>query len=278
MKAPQPIHVAHLFPEILDHLIRLLRALSAEDWHKPTVCSGWTVKDIVQHLIGVEIGNISRKRDKFEYTPEAPIQSTQDLVESTINSLNESWAQATKRISPPLLIDLLEFVGGQANDFFLSLDPYKLGESVSWVRPDPAPIWLDLAREYTERWHHQQHIRDATGKPGLKEPRFLAPALDAFVRALPHTYRDVIAPDGCSMTLAITGDAGGVWTIRRDGSKWELYVGRHEAPQILVCIDQDDAWRLFTKGIDPEEVKARSEIRGDKELGLYVFEMVSIIA
>jgi uncharacterized protein (TIGR03083 family) len=277
MKATQPIHVAHLFPEILDHLIRLLRALSAEDWGKPTVCSGWKVKDVVQHLIGGEIGNISRKRDKFEYTPETPIQSAQDLVE-LINSLNDSWVQVTKRISPPLLIDLLEFVGEQASDFFISLDPYELGEPVSWAGPDPAPIWLDLAREFTERWHHQQHIRDAVGKPGLKEPRYLTPMLDAFVRALPHTYRDFTAPEGRSMTLAITGDAGGEWTIRRESSKWELYVGRHEAPQTRVCIDQDDAWRLFTKGIDPEEVKARSEICGDKELGLYVFEMVSIIA
>lgn len=277
MKDPGPIIIAHLFPEILAHLTQLLRELSVEDWDRPTVCTGWTVKDVVQHLLGVEIGNISRKRDRFKQPHEIPLQNNQDLVEQ-INYLNQSWIQATKRISPLLLIDLLEFVGGQACDFFLSLDPYLPGNPVSWAGPDPAPIWLDLAREYTERWHHQQHIRDATGKPGLKEPRFLSPVLDAFVRALPYTYRDVTAPEGCSLTLALTGDSGSEWTIRREGNKWTLFVGGNEASHAQVCVEQDDAWRLFTRGIDPEEVKARSEIHGDKELGLHVFEMVSIIA
>jgi uncharacterized protein (TIGR03083 family) len=277
MKKPVPILVAHLFPEILDHLIQLLHNLSVEDWHQPTICKGWTVKDVAQHLLGVEIGNISRKRDNFKQQFTAPNQNDQNLIEF-VNQLNESWIQATKRISPLLLVDMLEFVGSQTSDFFLSLDPYVLGNPVSWAGPDPAPVWLDLAREYTERWHHQQHIRDATGKPGLKEPRFLAPVLDTFIRALPHAYREVTAPEGCCMTLSLTGDSGGAWMIRREGSKWVLYVGRDESPLTQVYIDQDDAWRLFTKGIDPEEVKARSTISGDEELGLKVFEMVSIIA
>ena len=37
--------------------------------------------------------------------------------------------------------------------------------AVNWAGPEPAPIWLDPAREYTERWVHQQHIRDAVRNP-----------------------------------------------------------------------------------------------------------------
>ena len=64
---------------------------------------------------------------------------------------------------------------------------------MSWAGPEPAPVWLDLAREYTERWHHQQHIRDAVNKPGLKDPHWMAPVLAAFVWAMPHAYRDLSA-------------------------------------------------------------------------------------
>ncbi len=32
-----PILVAQLFPEISQHLVDLLRSLSCEDWHRPTV-------------------------------------------------------------------------------------------------------------------------------------------------------------------------------------------------------------------------------------------------
>ena len=53
----------HLFPETLDALVDLLTDLSPDDWQKPTVCAGWTVKDIAAHLLGGEIGILSRKRD-----------------------------------------------------------------------------------------------------------------------------------------------------------------------------------------------------------------------
>ena len=54
----------------------------------------------------------------------------------------------------------------------------------------------ERAREFTERWVHQQQIRDAVGKPGLTERRWLHPVLDAFARALPHALRDHAAPGG----------------------------------------------------------------------------------
>lgn len=69
-------------------------------------------------------------------------------------------------------------------------------ESVSWVRPDPVPTWLDVARQDTERWTHQQQIRDVVGMPGLKEPAFLASVLATFVHALPRAFTDVPAAGG----------------------------------------------------------------------------------
>jgi len=277
MKQPEPILVIDLFDPMLDALVQLLSDLPPDEWTQPTVCDGWNVKDVALHLLAVDISNLSRKRDSHSLETENPIRSQQDLL-TFVNFLNESWMTATQRISTPLLIDLLQFVGKQANDFFASLDPFELGDPVSWVGPDPAPCWLDLAREYTERWHHQQHIRDAVGKPGLKKPRFFAPILDAFVRAMPYTYRNILAPEGTRVTLEIAGDAGGKWTIQRKGENWVLSVGTEQPVDAEVTIDQEDAWRLFTKGIDPAEVRARSTLKEDKSLGEKIFQMVSIIA
>ncbi len=277
MKLPEPILVHYLFPETLDALIQLLERLSAKDWSRPTVCTGWSVREVALHLLAVEISNISRKRDGHSLNPEQPIRNDQGLLEF-INYLNQSWMDAAQRISPPLLIDLLAFVGEQANAFFASIDPFELGDPVSWVGRDPAPRWLDLAREYTERWHHQQHIRDAVGIPGLKDPRFFAPILDAFVRAWPYTYRDIAAPEGARVMLNIAGDSGGQWTIQREGEHWQLYVGDKRPFDAKVTLDQEDAWRLFTKGIDPVQVRARSTLSGDENLGDKIFQMVSIIA
>lgn len=277
MKLPEPILVSHLFPETLEALTQLLEGLSPNDWSHPTVCAGWRVREVTLHLLAVEISNVSRKRDGHSLEPEKPIHSDQDLLEF-INFLNQSWMEAAQRISIPLLIDLIGFVGQQANEFFASIDPFELGEPVSWAGPEPAPHWLDLAREYTERWHHQQHIRDAVGIPGLKAPRFFAPILDAFIRAMPYSYRDVAAPDGVCVTLNITGDSGGQWTLRREEACWKLYVGLKQLADAEITLNQEDAWRLFTKGIDPAEARSRTSLTGDDVLGDRIFQMVSIIA
>ena len=277
MKKPEPILVTALFPPTLENLIQLLDELAEGDWQKHTVCSGWSVKYVAQHLLGVEISNISRKRDNYTQGTSKILTNNQELLEF-INELNKNWVHAADRTSPRLLIDLLSYVGKQANEFFASLDPFVLGDPVSWAGPDPAPVWLDLAREYTERWHHQQHIRDAVGRPGLKEPRYFAPIVDAFVRALPYTYKDTPAPKGVSVNLIIEGDSGGEWAIQVDTENWELFVGREREFTSEVVIEQEDAWRLFTKGINQEVVIRRSTIRGNEGLGLKLFDMVSIIA
>ena len=54
--------------------------------------------------------------------------------------------------------------------------------SVAWAGESESENWFDVARDYTERWHHQQQIRDAVGRPGYAEPRFSGPG-DCHVRA-----------------------------------------------------------------------------------------------
>jgi uncharacterized protein (TIGR03083 family) len=276
MKAPQPIVVTDLFPELLEHLLVLLSGLSAQDWAQPTACTGWSVKDVALHLLGDEAGILSRKRDGFSPATQ-PIANRGELV-ALVDGLNASWLQATRRLSPRLLCDLLRFMGDQACEYFQSLDPYALGGAVSWAGPEPAPVWLDLAREYTERWHHQQHIRDAVGQPGLQGPRYMAPVLKAFVRALPHTYRHVAAPDGTLLTLTISGPSGGRWSLLREQGLWQLYCDVSREPDAEAVIDEDIAWRLFTKGLDRQAAQASVALLGDRALGSHVLDMVSIIA
>jgi uncharacterized protein (TIGR03083 family) len=276
MRQPDPVLVSDLFPHVLDSLLALLSGLTAGDWEKPTVCEGWSVKDVALHLLGVEVGILSRKRDGVSSSAK-PIRDLDELV-ALINDLNVIWVRATRRISPRLLSDLLEFTGRQVCEYFASLDPHVLAGPVTWAGPDPAPVWLDLAREYTERWHHQQHIRDAVGKPGLTEPRFFAPVLQAFVRALPQTFRHVDAAGGTLVAFTISGRAGGHWFLLREQDRWGLYVDVPGKPEAQVIMDEDTAWRLFTRGLDRTEAQARTTLLGDRSLGLKVLDTVSILA
>jgi uncharacterized protein (TIGR03083 family) len=272
---PQPILVAHLFPEILSELLNLLRALPDEDWQQPTACSGWSVKDVALHLLGVEVGNLSRRRDGHRLNHS--VNTWEELV-ALINESNQGWVQASRRISHRLLLDLLEMTGTQIWAYFASLDPYAMGPSVSWIGTKPCKVWVDIAREYTERWHHQQHIRDAVGKPGLKQPRYFAPVLQAYMLALPRTYRDVLAADGTSLGVTIIGPAGGSWSITSLGGAWRLYSGLPDQMEAHVFLPEDLAWRLFTRGTSPEVARQQLDFEGDESLALKILEMVTIIA
>jgi len=274
MKPVEPIFVNDLFEPMLNDLLELLRHLPEPEWGYATPCPGWTVKDIALHLLGDEIGQLSRRRDKdlSSLLPSGP-----DLV-SRINKNNELWVEATRRISPRLLCDLLDMIGHEVVDYFKGLDLMEMNGSVSWAGPDPAPVWLDVAREYTERWHHQQHIREAVGRSGLTDALFLRPVLNTFVRALPYTFRAVEAPEQTVMKLVVAGEAGQSWDLLREEARWALFTETSFAPAATVALDQETAWKLFTKGIAPEKARERATVQGDEALASTLFSTVSIIA
>jgi uncharacterized protein (TIGR03083 family) len=269
--------VTQLFPEVLDGLVTLLSSLSARDWQNPTACSRWSVKDVALHLLGGDVSILSRKRDGFSQGG-GPVGNWEGLV-ALINELNDIWVKAARRVSPRLLCDLLKFTGTQVCDYFDTLDPFVIQGPVQWASDKPAPVWLDLAREYTERWHHQQQIRDAVGKPGLKEPRYFAPVLDAFARALPRTYRDTDANDGTLVALNVSGESGGRWLLLKEPGEWKLYLdvaGEPAAAEIIM--DEDLAWRLFTKGVTKGEAQKRVKIIGNQPLATKALDTISVIA
>lgn len=177
-----------------------------------------------------------------------------------------------------MLIDLLGWGGEQVLAYFRSLDPQAIGGPVSWAGPEPAPHWLDMAREYTERWVHQEQIRDAVGVTGLREPLLFHPVLDTFAHALPHAYRDVAAADGTHVRLVVTGQAGGQWSVIKRGGRWGLFVGVETPPVSVVTMDEDLAWRLFSKGVDADAARHRTSIEGDHALGAVVLTALAIIA
>jgi uncharacterized protein (TIGR03083 family) len=279
MKSVEPIFVTELFCQIHGELLSLLRNLSGDDWSKPTAARMWTVKDVVAHLLDSDVRRLSYQRDKAPMVqPEAPIENYRDLV-IFLNRLNADWVGAARRISPRLLIEFLEITGAQVCELFMSLDPFAPALfGVAWAGEQESQNWFDVAREYTEKWHHQQQIRDAVGALSLTGRKWLFPVLDTFLRGLPHTYRETQADEGSSVAFIIAGEAGGAWTLKREGVAWSLYTGEGEGAVCEVRMDQDAAWRLLTKGLSQEEAAARIEIIGDDCLGKPILGMLAVMA
>jgi uncharacterized protein (TIGR03083 family) len=275
MKYVKKIDVVERFPPLRVRLLELLASLSSDDWSRRTAAPAWSVKDIAVHLLGGDMGILSRERDRFR-PPNGTAAGFGELV-NLVNRLNDEWVVAARRISPRLLCELLAFTGPQVESYFSSLDLDAMGEPVAWAGSDSAPVWFDVAREFTERWHHQQQIRDATANGPLYDPYFLMPVFQTFVRALPYSFRNVLASSGTVVRFEISGNAGGVWFLVRTGDTWRLAVECDANPVADVILPADVAWRMFTKGIDWKRAKASAAIRGDIELASPVFKAIAVI-
>ena len=279
MKPVEPIFVADLFGEIHEELLKLLRGLSHEDWYKPTVAGSWLVRDIAAHLLDSDIRRLSFQRDQAPMVPpDKPIASYADLV-GFLNQLNADWIKATKRISPQLLIEFLSVTGAQVTTLFQSLDPFEPALfGVAWAGEETSSNWFDVAREYTEKWHHQQQIRDAVGAPALDSRKWLHPVLDAFVRALPVNYENTQAEAGTQLSFVITGEAGGIWTLVRRIDDWQLFVGVADKVVCRIEFDQDTAWRLMTKGLSRDQARTKLTVQGDAVLAEPLLGTLAVMA
>lgn len=116
------------------------------------------------------------------------------------------------------------------------------------------PRWFDLCRDLTERWVHQQHIRDAVNRPGT-HAQFLSEVLGTFVWAFPHQYT-ADAPDATAVQLGL--GVGGTWHLVRTGDRWILDEGPATTPAALVDLPEAVAWRQLT-GLPVPETSVRLE-------------------
>jgi hypothetical protein len=204
------------------------------------------------------------------------IASPQGLVE-LVNRLNQEGVAVYRRLSPPVLIDLMKVACEQNAAFHERLDPYvPAAFAVSWAGEAASLNWFDTARDLTERWHHQQQIRLATNRPGIMTRELYHPVLDCFVRGLPFHFRGVGAAAGTTIALKILGDCGGEWSLRRDVSEWTLLVGVDDA-NASIMIPQEIAWRVFTKGIARDEASRLCMIAGDASLAEHVLGLTAIV-
>src|SRR5262249_7322120 len=128
----QPIFTAHLFPTLERMLVELLSSLSPEDWEKQTLARKWKVKDVAAHLLDTELRRLSTCRDGHLGESEN-ISSNADLV-AFVNRLNAEGVSIFRRLSPNLLISLIEQASSELCAYFESLDPFAPAPwSVSWA-------------------------------------------------------------------------------------------------------------------------------------------------
>ena len=271
-----PIFVAQLFPGLEGKLVELLRSLSPEDWERRTISPKWNVKDVAAHLLDTQTRKLAAARQG--YKPDNSKKLSADQLVALIDHLNAEGVRQYSRLPPQELIARMETASRESAEYHRALDPFgRAMFPVSWAGEEESTNWFDTAREFTERWHHQQQIRVAVDKPGIMTREYYFPVLDCFMRALPYAYRDVSAKSGSLAQFNISGECGGSWYLFREREAWKLIATPAGEKIAETTIPQEIAWRIFTKGISREEAIRQVQFAGDEAVGFHILKMISIV-
>ncbi|GAB2469174.1 hypothetical protein GCM10011375_29200 [Hymenobacter qilianensis] len=277
---PIPIETLPLFSILDEKLLSFLKGLDPAEWELQTLAPQWKVMDVALHLLAGNLQTLSMLRDGyFGVTPADP--NSYEGIVRFLNELNADWIKATRRLSPRIVLELLESTGSEYTAFLHTLDPWEPAAfAVGWAGEQTSLNWFHIARDYTEKWHHQQQIRQAVGRgeDELVAPELYQPFLATCIRALPHHYRQLAAEPGHALQFTVTGAGGGTWfLVYSSGGQWELQESATGAVEAVVTIDGAVAWRLFTKSLPRTQAAAHIQVTGDERLGEQVYNLVTVM-
>lgn len=205
-----------------DQLLQLLEELSAEEWAAPTECPGWTVADMVGHVIG--------SAKSFASVGEQVRQQVWGLRHrgkfggNAMDAYNALQIEDHRTLAPAERVTALRSVAGPAVRGRMRI-PSALRRISGPVAPGGSTAAGMPARETLghlvevvitrDVWMHRADIARATGRELL-----LDPGTDGTIIA------DVVAEwagrHGQPFELTLTGPAGGTFAQGDGGERLEL--------------------------------------------------------
>lgn len=296
LSPPRSVFPLEPIRRVDEELLRLLRDLEPEDWARPA-SRAWNVREVVAHLVDGNLRRLSLDRDRFVPDLEPPGSDGFGDVLVFLDRLNADWIQAARRLSPRVLIELLEPTNAWVREYFAQRDPEgRAAFAVAWAGQEKSLTWLDVARDYTEKWHHQHQIRAAVGAPELEDPELLEPLLRTLVWSVPPAYAGLDAEPGTSLGLLASGPAALAWVLRAGAEGWILYEvggdsgGTPDAEKAFdpidvatraeldasVTLDARWLWRLLLR-VDVGAASKQAVVDGREELAAPLFEATALM-
>jgi len=204
---------------------------------RPTVCPGWTVRDHVSHLIGIERSLLG------EAQPPA-VAPLPEHVANPIGAANEAWV-AQRRTVPGAEV-LAEFVHVAAQRLAelatFSTDRF---DEVGWSPVGQVPYREFMDVRVLDSWIHEQDMRRATGRPGGLGGAGESTVLRRLTSSLGYVVgRKVAPPDGTVVVLAVDGPMGAVVSLSMEGGRARRLESAPDTPTATISFDQRAFWEL----------------------------------
>ncbi|TDB86786.1 maleylpyruvate isomerase family mycothiol-dependent enzyme [Actinomadura sp. KC216] len=244
--------------------LALAATLGDADWHLPTECPGWTVKDQFAHIVGVELTLLGEPEPEIE-VPEF------DHVRNDFGRWLETAIHVRRPVPGPVVAEQLADALERRLVQIPGLDPDHIV-----MCPDGREGAYSRLMKFRamDCWTHEQDIRRAVGRPGNLD----APAAHSFWELMSVALRRIVArpgkaEPGQSVAFTINGPPDFRAAVLVDGDRRGQWA-EPDDPTAALSMDLETYVRLTAGRCTADAVEVK--VDGDEELAGRVLANMAI--
>ena len=243
-----------------DALDQLCASLADPQWEVPSPLPGWSVRDVVSHIVGTEAMLLG------EEAPSAEVSGL-DHVRNPIAEVNEQWVESMRSLSPSEMRSRLHSVTSRRMEALEAMTQEDF-DAPSWTPVGGDETYGRFMRiRHFDCTMHENDVRAAVGASARLEPEGLRSCLDEVETGLGYIVgRRAGLPDGSRVRIDLSGPVSATYFVAVDG-RAAVVPGFEGDPTVGLEMPADLFLRL-TGGRADGQKRIATEVRrsGDPEL------------
>lgn len=248
----------------------VLQALEPAQWSAPTALPGWTVHDVVAHIVGTE--SLLRGVP----TPEADIDvMTLEHVRNDIGALNERWVRNLRGVTSAQLHEMFRAVTAQRRQELSDLSDEQWND-ITATPAGPDTYGRFMRVRVFDCWMHELDIRDAVSRPP-DDDELVSPtsavALDEMTAMMGYVVGKLGgAPEGARVRIELTGPLSREINVAIQGRGRVVQDFGAEMPTSTIALDGVLFTRIAGGRTSPAAHDDAITYQGDEAVGRRIVE------
>ncbi len=262
--------IAQLMEQAWSSFEEVCAQLEPGEWGLPTDCPGWSVKDQLAHICGLESGLLGRPQPGGD-----PV--TAPHVRNEVGAINEREILARRTRSIDQLLDELRDTTVERGKVLASWTDEEWNEDAQGVM-GVAPRTRIIGIRVVDVFTHEQDIRVATGRPGHLNGDVARFVYAQMASAMPYAVaKRARAADGVTVVFAITAP-GETFAVEMQGGRGVRLDAEPSEPSVRVETDFEAFLRLTGGRWSPQRLiqEGRLQVTGDRDLAERVLTGMNI--
>ncbi|MFD3870898.1 maleylpyruvate isomerase family mycothiol-dependent enzyme [Streptomyces sp. NPDC058623] len=255
----------------IEAISELVLPLPERDWNRATPCPGWSVRDVVSHIIGIECEQLGDPR---------PIHTLPRDLRHVVDEFTrymEVQVDVRRHHTAPEMTSELEYT------------VIRRSRQLRNEKRDPAtmvrgPLGVQVTLEQALRmrafdvWIHEQDLRVALGVPGNWDSPGAYVAQDMLLAGLPKAIaKGAGAPANSAVVIDVHGPLEFMRTVRVDAAgRGTLDESPSLGPAVTLTLDWETYVRLAAGRVRPRTVADRVKAEGDQELAAAILAAFAV--